>query len=80
MARYSVKTKKDPEQVVEQAIDYFGEEGLGLLVTRQNPCCATLEGAGGYVSVTASQDEGRTEVKLETREWDYHVKRFMGQI
>lgn len=80
MALYSAKTKEEPERIVERAIDYFGEEGLGLSVTRQNPWCATFEGAGGYVSVSASQDEGRTEVQLETREWDYHVKRFMGQI
>jgi hypothetical protein len=80
MAVYGVKTKKKPEEVVERAIDYFGEEGLGLSVTRENPCCATFEGGGGHVSVTASREEDRTEVELETREWDYHVKRFMDQI
>jgi hypothetical protein len=30
--------------------------------------------------VTASQAEGKTTVELQTRECDYHVKRFMGQI
>lgn len=80
MAIYSVKTKKDPEQVVEQAIDYFGEDGLGLSLTRENPCCVAFEGGGGHVSVTASREEGRTEVELETREWDYHVKKFMSRI
>ncbi len=80
MALYSVTTKKDPEHVVEQAIDYFGEEGLGLSLTRENPCCATFEGGGGHVTVTASRKEDRTEVELETREWDYQVKQFMGQI
>lgn len=80
MAIYSVKTKKGPEEVVERAIDYFGKEGLGLSVARENPCCVTFEGGGGHVSVTASQEEDTTEVELETREWDYHVKRFMNQI
>jgi len=80
MALYSVKTKKDPEEVVERAIDYFGEEGLGLSVTRENPCCATFEGGGGHVTVTASQRDDKAEVEVETREWDYHVKRFMSQI
>jgi hypothetical protein len=80
MALYSVETKKDPEEVVERAIDYFGEEGLGLSVTRENPCCATFEGGGGHVTVTASRGDDKVEVEVETREWDYHVKRFIGRI
>jgi hypothetical protein len=80
MALYSVRTKKEPEEVVEQAIDYFGEEGVGLSVNRENPCCVTFQGGGGHVSVTASREEDRTEVELETREWDYHVKKFMNLI
>lgn len=80
MALYSAGTKKEPAEVVEQAIDYFGEEGLGLSMTRDNPCCVTFEGGGGHVSVTASREEDGTEVRLETREWDYHAKRFMAQI
>jgi hypothetical protein len=80
MPLYSVKTKKSPEEVVEQAKTYFGEEGLGLSISGENPCCVTFEGGGGHVSVTASQEEGKTEVELETREWDYHVQKFMGEV
>jgi hypothetical protein len=47
MALYSVRTKKEPEEVVEQAIDYFGEEGLGLSMTGDSPCCVTLKVEGG---------------------------------
>jgi hypothetical protein len=80
MPLYSVETKMSPEDVVERAKAYFGEGGLGLSVTSQDPCCITLEGGGGHVSVTASQEDAGTEVRLETREWDYHVKKFMGQV
>ena len=80
MALYSAETGKEPEEVLEQAISYFGEKGLGLSMTSDNPCCVTFEGGGGHVSVTASREEDGTEVRLETREWDYQVKRFMGQI
>jgi hypothetical protein len=80
MALYTAATRKEPEEVVEQAIDYFGEEGLGLSMTGDSPCCVAFEGGGGHVSVTASREEHGTEVRLETREWDYHVKRFLGQI
>ncbi len=77
MALYSVKTEKHPEKVVKLAIDYFGDEGLGLSLSREARCCVVFEGGGGHVSVTASREEGRTEVELETREWDHHVEMFM---
>jgi hypothetical protein len=80
MPVYSVRTKKSPEEVVERARDYFGEGGLGLSVTVEDPCCITFEGGGGHVSVTASQEVDKTELVLETREWDYHVKTFMRQV
>ena len=80
MARYSVETKRTPEQVIEMAVAYFGEGGLGLDAAEQSPCCVYFEGGGGYVSVTASVGENRTTVDLETREWDYHVRQFMRAV
>jgi hypothetical protein len=80
MARYGVETNKSPEDVIQKAIDYFGPGGLGLSVSSQDSCCVTLEGGGGHVSLTVSQGEGKTTLDLETREWDYHVKTFMGQV
>lgn len=80
MALYSVKTKKSPEEVVEQAKSTFGEGGLGLSVSATNPCCITFEGGGGHISVTTSEEADTTEVQLETREWDYQVKEFISQI
>ena len=80
MARYGVKTKLSSEKVIEKAIACFGEGGLGLDVVEQNPCCAYFEGGGGHVSITVSGGERQTTVELETREWDYDVRRFMGEI
>jgi hypothetical protein len=80
MAVYGVETKLSPEQVIERAAAYFGEGGLELEITEQDPCCITLTGGGGHVTVTASAEEKMTNVRLETREWDYHVKRFMEEI
>ena len=78
MARYSVETKMDPEEVVEAAFDYFGE-GLGLEGEDAGPCCVYFEGGGGFVRITANETDP-TEVELETREWDYDVKAFMKKI
>jgi hypothetical protein len=80
MARYSVETKLSPEEAIERARAYFGEGGLGLeLIEQEEPCCVYFEGGGGHVVVTACPKD-KTEVELETREWDYHVKRFMREI
>lgn len=82
MALYSVRTKKGPEDVVARAKASFGEgeDGLGLSVSAENPCCVTFTGGGGHVSVTTAEGEGGTEVKLETREWDHQVKSFLRKI
>ena len=77
MALYGVETKLSPEEVIEKARVLFGEAGLGLEMVEKNPCCVTFTGGGGYVTVTASAKEKKTVVDLETREWDYDVKRFM---
>ncbi|MBN1261144.1 MAG: hypothetical protein JXB35_10730 [Anaerolineae bacterium] len=78
--RYGVKTKMDSAAAIEKAIAYFGEEGLGLEVVEKSDCCAKFEGGGGFVNVFLDNKEGKTEVTLETREWDYHVKKFMQEI
>lgn len=82
MPLYSVETILGPEEAVEETMAYFGERGLGLEVTEEGSCCARFQGGGGFVGVTADkeEDEEKTTVELETREWDYHVKRFMREI
>lgn len=79
MPLYSVKTDLNSEEAIQKAVDYFGEKGLGLELVDQDPCCADFEGGGGHVSVRVVTEE-ETTVNLETREWDYHVKRFMKEI
>jgi len=48
-------------------------------VTDQGSCCATFEGGGGHVAISVNTRD-KTEVELETREWDYDVKRFMRDL
>lgn len=43
----------------------------------RDPCCVYFSGGGGHLLVTAAKEEGKTTVDLESREWDYHVRRFM---
>lgn len=80
MGLYSVETEIGPEEAIERAIAYFGKGGLGLELTDQKPCCVYFEGGGGHISVIVTMGEKKTTVQLETREWDYHVKRFMQKV
>jgi len=76
MLSLEIKTKQVPEKVIEKMTAYFGEKGLGLELKSHSPQCLSFEGAGGYVSATICPEEGITRVELETREWEYHVKKF----
>ena len=79
MAHYGIQTELSPEEVLERAKTYFGEDGLGLTLTEENECCLTFEGGGGHVTISVANGE-KTDVDLVTREWMYDVKRFMNMI
>lgn len=74
--RYGTETTLTTEEVLELAEEYFGEGGLGLELASRDDCCVSLAGGGGHVTITVIEKE-KTEVDLETQEWDYHVKQFM---
>ena len=57
------------EEAVKKAMAYFGEGGLGLEVSEQNPCCAYFVGGGGHVSVTASTEEN----KKKRQRWHWRL-------
>ena len=82
MAVYSVQTRLSPDEVIQKANQFFGDDGLGLEAYERSFCCAYFEGGGGYVLVTVEKeaDDRKTSVELETREWDYDVQEFMGKI
>ena len=79
MARYGKKTSLKPSEVVERAVKFFGEGGLGLKIVEKTQEMVCFEGGGGHVTITTCLN-GETDVDLETREWDYQVKEFMGKI
>ena len=81
MARYGKESKLSSAKVMEKAFEFFGPAGLGLEVKeQQGEDCATFEGGGGHVFVQVCEKGPGSEVELETREWDYQVKQFMGKI
>ena len=81
MARYSKQSQLEPDEVLRRAEDFFGNGGLGLQAVERSECCLSFEGGGGHVTITAARCEpNHTDVDLETREWDYHVKKFIQKI
>ena len=80
MLSLSAKTKLKPEQVIKQAVDFFGPKGYKLNVTNQAVDYIVFEGGGGGVEVTTSVDGKQTSVDLVSREWDYQVKEFMTKL
>ena len=74
--RYGLETKLSTTEILNRAERYFGEGGLGLEVTSHDDCCISLAGGGGHVTVTVTEGD-KTSIDVETREWDYQVKKFM---
>ncbi len=80
MIRISKKSRLKPEEIVAKAGRYFGKGGEGLEETERGRCCISFSGAGGYVTVTVSEEIDRREVDVETREFEYQAKRFLGDL
>jgi len=78
----SKESKQNPAQVLEQAVDYFGPDGLGLDIAHRDDASVQLQGGGGHVVVRVQpqQETGKTEVEIESREWEYDAERFLGKI
>lgn len=74
--RYGTETKLSTSEVLDKSAEYFGEGGLGLEVTSRDECCISLTGGGGHVTVTVTEGD-KTSIDVETREWDYQVKKFL---
>ena len=80
MISISKETSHSVDEVMRRASDFFGSKGLGLEGKARNACCINFEGGGGYVSVTVVEGEGKRDVDIEAREWEYQAKRFLETI
>jgi hypothetical protein len=80
MIRIAKQTRLAPEDIIERASKYFGKGGEELQETQRNPCCISFEGAGGYVSVSVVDESEHRTVDVESREFEYHARRFLEKI
>ena len=76
--RYSSLTDASGPDVITRAVETFGPAGHGLRLTGRDMLSARLESPVGHVALEASRTEdGRTEVIIETREFDREVEAFI---
>ena len=80
MLKIATKTKLSPEEAIKRAVKFFGSGGYGLNVVEQSTDCASFKRGGGGGQVTACVEGKQTSVELESREWDFQVKEFIGKI
>jgi hypothetical protein len=79
--RYGTETRLTPEEVLERARTFFGPGGdLGLPETATGQGSATFAAETGGVNVRASSMDGRTEVAILSREYDYWAERFIREL
>ena len=78
MIRLSFETKNNRETIINKAITYFEKAGLKLI--EQADCCIFFESSTGFVRVTLNEHEDKTEVEIESREYEYYAKDFINQF
>jgi hypothetical protein len=81
MVVLSFETRKSQQEILNKAVKYF-VDNVGLKVTERGDCCVHFADANqiGYVRVTLTQKDEKFEVDVESREYDYHAKRFVSEF
>jgi hypothetical protein len=80
MIRIAKNTRLTPEEIIEKASGFFGSAGEGLEEKERGMSCISFEGAGGYVTVSVADQDGRRMVDVESREFEYQTKGFMNTL
>jgi hypothetical protein len=80
MIRIEKTTRLQPTQIIDKAAAYFGDAGEGLQEKERGMCCVSFEGGGGYVAVTVADEDKHRVVDVESREFEYQVKKFLNTI
>ncbi|MFP4618142.1 MAG: hypothetical protein ACLFMZ_04805 [Spirochaetaceae bacterium] len=75
------KTKKKVEDILNEARSFFGPQGEGLSLISEQDCCITFEGGGGHITISITGQEAHNNiVEVESKEWDYQAKQFLGRL
>ncbi len=76
--RYSSLTDASGPDVITRAVETFGPAGHGLQLTGREMLSARFDSPVGHVALeVARTQDARTEVTIETREFDREVRAFI---
>lgn len=79
--RYSTITDASGPDVIARAVEVFGPAGHGLRVTERDLLNVRLEHTLGHVALVATRTrDARTDVEIETREFDSEVRAFIENL
>jgi hypothetical protein len=81
MIAVSFTTKRAQREILDRAVEYFADD-VGLELTERTDCCVYFGGKDqvGYVKVMLSQKGEEFEVDVESREYEYHAKKFVSKF
>ena len=69
-----------PQKVIGQLKAFFGDKGLGLKLVLDMDSHLVFRDPVGYVITTLHTVDNQTSVIIETREWEYFVRRFLDRL
>lgn len=73
----SKKTRMSADEVLDRARSYF-DNRFGLTLGNYNPqCCMEFTGEIGFVDIAVEGLDGKLQVIVRTREWEYQIKDFL---
>ena len=74
-------TKQSQKEIFVKATEYFVDK-VGLIEIERENCCLRFadENDIGYVNVMFSENYRKSEVEVESREYDYHAKKFVNDV
>lgn len=74
--RLRAETTLKPAEVLERAVKFFGEGGIGMKLEQLTADSVYLSGGGGTVAISVAPGP-RTTVEFVEREWEYQMKEFI---
>lgn len=84
MAHYCKNSKSNPSTILQEAVKFFGPDGLGLQVKEEvegkDECCASLSSSSRHIFVKAIKNGKGSEIEVETSKCDKHVEQFLEKV
>jgi hypothetical protein len=84
MAHYCKHCVNSPSKVLQNAVKFFGPEGLGLKVHEQSKeereCCACFAQNAGHIYVKATEKDKGSEVEVQSYELDEQAQHFLQKL